>query len=450
MATSKRPLDLVDEDGFQPVGRKRRPRRDTPPPTAPLPQWRVVSHQLADAYQAVRFLEDELKIALRVTVSRTGDLLLRGADWGASTSLEEVAAGQPRGFVLKRLEPYRKGVLEGFHTSLPLDPVKEHPLVAAAERCTHNAGHGRRLPTRQVLVTLRGPVPPSLDLGCWGVFDCRPFVAEPVRCFRCQAFGHFQRQCKRKKELCGICSGDHASRDCIRRLREGGERPAPCCPNCGAGHHAWNRRCPARLRRIPGRHPRREEATRPPPPPTPAPAPPPPPPGVQPAAERRRRRRPRNRRRKKKTEPAPTLPLPAEEPEAMVVEASRPPETAAARRQQPPVECKPPTQVAPQREASTQTAARTFTFKEADLVRFLVGFDNLLAQEGWARSERCSHEPALSCARRYLDRPDTLPRLLPTARPLVNPPDYYDHVGEPAWVDFGDDDDYDDEDALLD
>ena len=171
MATAKRPLaDVVDEDGFQLVQRKRRPLPRDPPTTAhqtPLPQWRIESHREANAYCVVRWLEDELKIALRVDVSRTGDFLLRGADWGASTTLEEVAAGKPRGLILRRLERYRKGVIEGFPTALPLDAVKEHQLVAAAERCTYNAGHGRRLPTRQVLVMLRGPIPASLDIGGW-------------------------------------------------------------------------------------------------------------------------------------------------------------------------------------------------------------------------------------------------------------------------------------------
>ena len=252
---SKRPHDGLDEDGYQTVRSKRRPRQEAAAPTAsraPLPQWRIESHREASAFRVVLWLQEELKVRLRVDVSRSGDFLLRGLDWASGSTLEEVASEQPRGIILKRLDFYRKGVIEGYPTALPLDPVTAHPSVAAAERCTHNAGHGRRLPTRQVLVTLRGPIPASLDLGCRGHFVFRMFVSEPVRCFRCQALGHFQRQCRQKKELSGVCSGDHASRDCIRRLREGGVVPAARCPNCGTGHHTWNRRCPAQLRMIPG------------------------------------------------------------------------------------------------------------------------------------------------------------------------------------------------------
>ena len=433
MATSKRPRESIDEDGFQLVCRKRLQRRVDPPhPTQRpnLPLWRIESHKEASAFKVVRWLESEFKIALRVDVSRTGDFSLRGADWGASTILEEIAAGQPRGLVLKRLEQYRKGILEGFPTALPLDPVREHPLVAAAERCTHNAGHGRRLPTRQVLVTLRGPIPASLDLGCWGVFACRAYVAEPVRCYRCQAYGHYQRQCKRKAELCGICSGDHASRDCIRRLREGGERPAPCCPNCGAGHHAWNRRCPARLRRIPGRRPQREEATRPPPPPTPA-EPPPPPTGDQPVTERRRRRRRGTRRRKKKTEPANPPPVPAEE---MEVEASRPPEVVDAVCQTD-ESCWPPPQVAPQSVAATQTS-QCYAWREVDLAIFLVRFEHLLVQEEACVEQRIDHEPALHFARRYFSGLEPLPTTLPTSRPPRNVPAFEEHTLEDPWIHY--------------
>ena len=120
-------------------------------------------------------------------VSRTGDFFIRGADWGHATILQEVAAGQPRGIVLLPKEVTRKCVFQGYPTALPLDPVKEHPAVLTAERCIHNAGQGRRFPTHQVLLTLRGPVHASLNLSYYGRFDCKKFIPEPVRCFRCQA-----------------------------------------------------------------------------------------------------------------------------------------------------------------------------------------------------------------------------------------------------------------------
>ncbi|KAG0727230.1 hypothetical protein GWK47_035066 [Chionoecetes opilio] len=83
-----------------------------------------------------------------------------GASRDAAATLQEVADGQPRGIVLARRETSRRGVLVGYLTGLPLDPVLEHPLVETAVRCSYNAGLKRHLPTRQVQLTLRGHVPP--------------------------------------------------------------------------------------------------------------------------------------------------------------------------------------------------------------------------------------------------------------------------------------------------
>lgn len=123
-----------------------------------------------------------------------------------------------------------KGILMGYPTHLPIDPVVAHPCVDAAGRWHYNARHGRRLSTRSVLMTLRGRILASLDLGC------HRFVPEPVRRYGCQASGHMQRQYQRMMELCGVCSGDHATRNCgtARRAQRR-------CPNYSAGHQAWNR-----------------------------------------------------------------------------------------------------------------------------------------------------------------------------------------------------------------
>lgn len=94
--------------------------------------------------------------------------------------------------------------------------------------------------------------------------------------------------------------------------------------------------------------------------------------------------------------------------------------------------------------------ATIFTFYEADLISFLINYEYLVVQESLAMIQGCAHEPALPLARRYLDSGEPLLRTLPNGRQLVNMPPFYDHVGEPTWVDYDrDDDDMDDDDLLL-
>ena len=132
----------------------------------------------------------------------------------------------------------------------------------------------------------------------------------------------------------------------------------------------------------------------------------------------------------------------------VVVEASRPHVTADTVCQ-PPVESEPPTQVAPPRVAASHTSAESCSIQGVDLVNFLINFEHLVIQEIWARSQMVDHEPAFSFMRRFLDGVDPLPRTLPTARPLRNLPEVYNHVDEPAWVTYeGFESDMDD-DALL-
>ncbi|KAG0719019.1 hypothetical protein GWK47_051346 [Chionoecetes opilio] len=245
-STRRRPEDPPDDAGFTLQRKRFRVTKHSSQQSGataaerPIPVWRVVRHDdFPSPYQLVRpsFGSPSRWMSPPPGSSFSG----RGATEDAAATLQEVADGQPRGIVLARREPSRRGILVGYPTGLPLDPVLEHPLIVSAVRCSYSAGLKRHLPTRQVQLTLQGHVPAVLDLGCFGT--ARQYD---------KAFGHYQRQCQRRQELCGVCSGEHASRACIRLLREGGERPVARCHNCDARHHAWNRRCPARLRLIPG------------------------------------------------------------------------------------------------------------------------------------------------------------------------------------------------------
>ena len=66
-----------------------------------------------------------------------------------------------------------------------------------------------------------------------------PYIPNPQRCFRCQWYGHVNRTCKSRHEVCANCgSTDHVN-----------SQENPCtasskCVNCQSDHLAYSRGCP--------------------------------------------------------------------------------------------------------------------------------------------------------------------------------------------------------------
>ena len=69
----------------------------------------------------------------------------------------------------------------------------------------------------------------------WRSIRLRPYIPNPVRCYRCQGYGHVASSCGRT-ERCARCSATgHKSSSC--------DAPKPRC-TCGGEHEAWSRECP--------------------------------------------------------------------------------------------------------------------------------------------------------------------------------------------------------------
>ena len=198
-----------------------------PPPTPPprYRQYRLLSHQETSDFLAIRGLEQSYPEAnLRVTGSSRTGYLLCPQDEETAFLLARIARGgeEQFGCTLGEVAAETRGVVLRYPLGFSLDPILADPRVTFARRCTYSAGHGRREPTRQVMVTFVDGLPNSLDLGSWGVYSVRRFTPEPLRCFKCQAFGHVQKHCG-ARELCAVCSSRHPTSECISTLR-GGER----------------------------------------------------------------------------------------------------------------------------------------------------------------------------------------------------------------------------------
>lgn len=66
---------------------------------------------------------------------------------------------------------------------------------------------------------------------------------EPIRCAKCQHYGHIAKECISHQDACANCAGDHRTSECNNKDRT-------CCVSCESDDHtSWDRKCPEFERR---------------------------------------------------------------------------------------------------------------------------------------------------------------------------------------------------------
>ncbi|GFW50406.1 putative RNA-directed DNA polymerase from transposon X-element [Trichonephila clavipes] len=92
-----------------------------------------------------------------------------------------------------------------------------------------------RLPTKHIILTFNSPKLPTTIKA--GYLNCkmRPYVPNPLRCFKCQRFGHSQTSCRGQLTCSRCASVGHASTDCVLE---------PKCVNCLQPHPSDSKMCP--------------------------------------------------------------------------------------------------------------------------------------------------------------------------------------------------------------
>lgn len=94
---------------------------------------------------------------------------------------------------------------------------------------------GNRLPTGTFIVTFSSPTPPAMVKVGYLQVKVDTYIPNPIRCFKCQRYGHFKSNCK-KMEACEKCGReDHITADC---------KEVAHCINCDGSHPANSRTCP--------------------------------------------------------------------------------------------------------------------------------------------------------------------------------------------------------------
>lgn len=254
--------DEEPQDNGQPWievrGRKRRTplaRNSDSSNNQPLTKFRLRTwNGHANSYQAIKALErDHPALNIRVRQNLDGLYVIRPMDAQTEGILLEEARSTPGLEPLDGRNRETKAIVMNYPIQQVLDPLQEHKAITSAERCI--AGKEKHA-TRQVMVTFQGPLPDFIDLGAFGKYKIRKYEKEPLRCYKCQRYGHHKTRCTYSVR-CGVCSQGHDTNICVRKHKDGEVTHAKCC-NCGRNHHVWFPRCLERLNRIRGILPREE------------------------------------------------------------------------------------------------------------------------------------------------------------------------------------------------
>ncbi|XP_046358068.2 uncharacterized protein LOC124136243 [Haliotis rufescens] len=105
--------------------------------------------------------------------------------------------------------------------------------VIAVKRFTRKE-HDNIIKTHTYLFTFAlSSLPKSLKAGYFNL-GVDIFVPSPLRCFKCQQFGHGARFC-RNSPVCSRCSEKHDSTDCTNVIK---------CANCNGEHMSSSKLCP--------------------------------------------------------------------------------------------------------------------------------------------------------------------------------------------------------------
>lgn len=101
---------------------------------------------------------------------------------------------------------------------------------------------GVKGPSLSVLLTLEeDKIPEKIRIG-YVSYIVRPYIPPPMRCFKCQRFGHIAAACKSKLR-CAKCGGEHEYGKCERGVK------IKCC-NCGGEHSAAYKGCDAHKKAV--------------------------------------------------------------------------------------------------------------------------------------------------------------------------------------------------------
>ncbi|KAK7097215.1 hypothetical protein V1264_004226 [Littorina saxatilis] len=106
--------------------------------------------------------------------------------------------------------------------------------VTDVKRVMRTDKDGKKVETNTLFLTFCTATMPTRIVVLYESIPVAPFVPSPLRCFKCQKFGHSSKNCK-GKDMC---------RDCTKEKHESNCDGPKQCHNCNGPHSSSSRECP--------------------------------------------------------------------------------------------------------------------------------------------------------------------------------------------------------------
>ena len=125
----------------------------------------------------------------------------------------------------------RRGIIFGVSDELTEYQVATEVKAQGARRMVKRNGSGNIVKTGNMIITFQDEVPEHVYIGCLR-YRVRPYIPQPMRCMKCQGFGHTATHCKRHAR-CVRCGQGHSVEYCPVK----DDLAQAVCVNC-KGHHS--------------------------------------------------------------------------------------------------------------------------------------------------------------------------------------------------------------------
>ena len=135
-------------------------------------------------------------------------------------------------------ERYKSGVISPISSMADISKIKEvisrDYNIFAVERLKKKMQNGDWVDSNSIKIVFDTvELPQEIVIG-HSFYKVRPFVNQPLQCYRCQRLGHTAEGCKAKIR-CLVCAGEHVKEVCTARNEH--------CANCSGSHKANSKYC---------------------------------------------------------------------------------------------------------------------------------------------------------------------------------------------------------------